>query len=239
MSSPMVFKRYEIKYLLTREQKDAVMAAMADHMEPDSFGRSTIRNVYYDTDNYRLVRRSLERPIYKEKLRVRSYRTAKPEDEVFIELKKKYNSVVYKRRTDICQRQAADYLAGKIPAPKPCQITNEIDYFLQFYKTLAPKVFLSYEREAFFDKDDSEFRVTFDENILWRTTDLSLEAGVYGENILKPGQTLMEIKTPGGIPLWMVDVLTAQKLQKTSFSKYGNVYMTMLEREKEEEEAYA
>lgn len=239
MSSPMVFKRYEIKYLLTREQKDAVMAAMTEHMEPDSFGRSTIRNVYYDTDNYRLVRRSLERPIYKEKLRVRSYRTAKPEDEVFIELKKKYNSVVYKRRTDICQRQAADYLAGKIPAPKPCQITNEIDYFLQFYKTLAPKVFLSYEREAFFDKDDSEFRVTFDENILWRTTDLSLEAGVYGENILKPGQTLMEIKTSGGIPLWMVDVLTAQKLQKTSFSKYGNAYITMFAREKEEEEAYA
>lgn len=239
MSSPMVFKRYEIKYLLTREQKGAVMAAMTDHMEPDSFGRSTIRNIYYDTDNYRLVRRSLERPIYKEKLRVRSYHTAKPEDEVFIELKKKYNSVVYKRRTDICQRQVADYLAGKILAPKPCQITNEIDYFLQFYKTLAPKVFLSYEREAFFDKDNSEFRVTFDENILWRTTDLSLEAGVYGENILKPGQTLMEIKTSGGIPLWMVDVLTVQKLQKTSFSKYGNAYMTMFEREKEEEEAYA
>ena len=239
MSSPMVFKRYEIKYLLTREQKDAVMAAMADHMEPDSFGRSTIRNIYYDTDNYRLVRRSLERPIYKEKLRVRSYHTAKPEDEVFIELKKKFNSVVYKRRTGICEKQAAAYLAGKVPAPNPCQITNEIDYFLQFYKTLAPKVFLSYEREAFFDKDNSEFRVTFDENILWRTTDMSLEAGVYGENILKPGQTLMEIKTSGGIPLWMVDVLTVQKLQKTSFSKYGNAYMTIFEREKEEEEAYA
>ena len=239
MSSPMVFKRYEIKYLLTREQKDVVMAAMKDHMEPDSFGRSTIRNIYYDTDNYRLVRRSLERPIYKEKLRVRSYHTAKPEDEVFIELKKKFNSVVYKRRTGICQKQAADYLAGKIPAPNPCQITNEIDYFRQFYETLAPKVFLSYEREAFFGKDDSEFRVTFDENILWRTTDLSLEAGVYGENILKPGQTLMEIKTSGGIPLWMVDVLTAQNLQKTSFSKYGNAYITMFEREKEEEEAYA
>ena len=239
MSSPMVFKRYEIKYLLTREQKEAVMSAMTDHMEPDSFGRSTIRNIYYDTDNYRLVRRSLERPIYKEKLRVRSYRTARPEDEVFIELKKKYDSVVYKRRTGICQRQAADYLAGKISAPKPCQITNEIDYFLQFYETLEPKVFLSYEREAFFGKDDSEFRVTFDENILWRTTDLSLEAGIYGENILAPGQTLMEIKTSGGMPLWMVDALTAQKLQKTSFSKYGSAYITMFEREKEEEEAYA
>ena len=239
MASPMVFERYEIKYFLTREQKDVVLSAMAPHMEPDSFGRSTIRNLYYDTDNYRLVRRSLERPLYKEKLRVRSYCTAKPEDEVFIELKKKYNSIVYKRRTGIREKEAADYLAGRLPAPKRCQITDEIDYFRQFYQTLAPRVFLSYEREAFFEKNNGSFRVTFDENILWRTTDLSLEAGIYGENILKPGQTLMELKTAGGIPLWMVDILTGQKLQRTSFSKYGSAYTTMLIREKEEEEVYA
>lgn len=238
MASPMVFERYEIKYLLNREQKKAVMTAIEKHMKPDSFGCSTIRNIYYDTDNYRLVRRSLEHPIYKEKLRVRSYRTAKPDDEVFVELKKKYNSVVYKRRTGLLEKDVADYLAGRIPAPKPCQITDEIDYFCQFYETLAPKVFLSYEREAFFEKDGGKFRVTFDENILWRTKDLSLEAGVYGENLLRTGETLMEIKTPGGIPLWMVDVLTQQGLRKTSFSKYGNVYMTMFAREKGEE-AYA
>ena len=239
MSSPTVFQRYELKYLLTREQKAAVISAMASRMEPDSFGRSTIRNLYYDTDTYRLVRKSLEKPIYKEKLRVRSYRTAGPDDEVFIELKKKYQSVVYKRRTGISEKEAADYLAGRIPAPKPCQITDELDYFREFYKTLAPRVFLSYEREAFFEKDNDSFRVTFDENILWRTTDLSLGAGIYGENILKPGQTLMELKTSGGIPLWMVDILNGQKLQKTSFSKYGSAYMTMLTREKEEEERYA
>lgn len=239
MASPMVFERYEIKYILTRAQKEAVMASMEGHMEPDSFGRSTIRNLYYDTDNYRLVRRSLERPVYKEKLRVRSYSTAKPEDEVFVELKKKYQSIVYKRRAGIREKDVADYLSGRIPAPNPSQITNEIDYFCRFYGNLSPKVFLSYEREAFFDKNDSGFRVTFDENILWRTTDLSLEAGVYGENIIQPGQTLMELKTSGGIPLWMVDILTAQKLQKTSFSKYGSAYMTMFAREKEEEQAYA
>lgn len=239
MASSTVFQRYELKYLLTREQKAAVISAMAPHMEPDSFGRSTIRNLYYDTDTYRLIRRSLEGPIYKEKLRVRSYCTAGPDDEVFIELKKKYQSVVYKRRTGILEKEAADYLAGKIPAPKPCQITDEIDYFRQFYKTLAPRVFLSYEREAFYEKGNGSFRVTFDDNILWRTTDLSLQAGIYGENILKPGQTLMELKTAGGIPLWMVDILTGQRLQKTSFSKYGSAYMTMLAREKEEEERYA
>lgn len=239
MYSPKVFQRYEIKYLLDREQKEAVICAITEHMDPDSYGRSTIRNLYYDTDTYRLVRRSLERPIYKEKLRVRSYHTAKPDDEVFIELKKKYQSVVYKRRINMREREAADYMAGKIPAPNPCQITDEIDYFRRFYETLAPRVFLSYERDAFYEKNGSGFRMTFDENILWRTTDLSLEAGIYGENILKPGQTLMELKSPGAIPLWMVDVLGGLRLQKISFSKYGSAYMTMAARDKEEVATYA
>lgn len=239
MISPTVFERYEIKYLLDREQKAAVLDAMKGRVEPDRFGRSTVRSVYYDTDSFRLARRSLEKPVYKEKLRVRSYRTAKPEDEVYVELKKKYQSVVYKRRTAIREKDVADYLSGRILAPNPCQITEEIDYFCRFYETLAPRVFLSYEREAFFGTEDTGFRVTFDGNILWRTTDLSLEAGIYGENILKPGQTLMEIKTPRGIPLWMVDVLTGEGLQRTSFSKYGNAYTMMFMREKGVEEAYA
>lgn len=234
MSSPMVFKRYEIKYLLSVDQKAAFLSAMAPYMEPDSFGRSTIRNIYYDTDNYRLIRRSLERPIYKEKLRVRSYHTAAPDDQVFVELKKKFDSVVYKRRTDIREKDVARYLAREMEAPVKSQITSEIDYFLQFYGTLAPKVFLSYEREAFFDQETGNFRVTFDENILWRTTDLSLESEVYGDSLLEPGQTLMEIKTSGGIPLWLVEVMTRENLQKTSFSKYGSAYMTMYEKKKGE-----
>lgn len=227
MNSPTVFERCEIKYLVTSTQKAAILSAMDSHMEPDSFGRSTIRNIYYDTDNYRLIRRSLEKPIYKEKLRVRSYCTAKPEDQVFVELKKKYASVVYKRRVEFREKDATDYLAWKIAAPVKSQITAEIDYFLKFYETLAPKVFLSYEREAFLGKDGSGFRVTFDENILWRTTDLSLKFGIYGRKLLQPGQILMEIKTPGAIPLWMVEILTHEKLYSTSFSKYGSAYTEM------------
>ena len=111
------------------------------------------------------------------------------------------------------------------------QITEEIDYFLRFYETLAPKVFLSYEREAYYTKEPSEFRVTFDENILWRETDLSLAKGAYGEAILGPGQSLMEIKTPGNIPLWMVRVLSEEKIRRTTFSKYGNAYQMMMARE--------
>lgn len=230
----MVFQRYEIKYLLTRRQKEIILAAMEPYMEIDAYGRSTIRNIYYDTDNYRLVRKSLEQPVYKEKLRVRSYSAAKPEDNVFVELKKKYDGVVYKRRIHIPEKAAGDYLAGKRAAPEKSQISEEIDYFLQFYQTLAPKVFLSYEREAYYTREPGDFRVTFDENILWRETDLSLGKGIYGAPILEPGQTLMEIKTPGNIPLWMVKVLSEEKIRKTSFSKYGNAYTEIYNREKGE-----
>lgn len=153
---------------------------------------------------------------------------------VYVELKKKYDGVVYKRRIHIPERAAVDYLAGKAAAPEKSQITDEIDYFLRFYGNLAPKVFLSYEREAFYTKEPGEFRVTFDENILWRETDLSLEKGVYGAPILQPGQTLMEIKTPGNIPLWMVRVLSEEKIRKTTFSKYGNAYTEIYHREKGE-----
>lgn len=234
MDSQMVFKRYEIKYLLTRKQKESIAAAMKPYMDLDEYGRSTIRNIYYDTDNYRLVRKSLEKPVYKEKLRVRSYDTAGPEDKVFVELKKKYDGVVYKRRIHIPEKEAMDYLAGRTAAPTEGQITEEIDYFLQFYGNLSPKVFLSYEREAFYTKEPGEFRVTFDENILWRETDLSLGKGIYGTPVLQPGQSLMEIKTPGNIPLWMVKVLSGEQVRKTSFSKYGNAYMEIYHREKGE-----
>lgn len=234
MGSQMVFKRYEIKYLLTRKQKESILAAMEPYMELDEYGRTTIRNIYYDTDNYRLVRKSLEKPVYKEKLRVRSYDAAGPEDKVFVELKKKYDGVVYKRRIHIPRAAAMAYLAGKAPAPGESQITEEIDYFLQFYDSLAPKVFLSYEREAYYTREASEFRVTFDENILWRETDLSLGKGIYGTPILQPGQSLMEIKTPGSIPLWMVKVLSGEQIRKTSFSKYGNAYMEIYNRDKGE-----
>lgn len=234
MNSQMVFQRYEIKYLLTRKQKEIILAAMEPYMELDAYGRSTIRNIYYDTDNYRLVRRSLEQPVYKEKLRVRSYGSVEPGDKVFVELKKKYKGVVYKRRIHIPEKTAVDYLAGRRAAPDRSQITEEIDYFLQFYRTLEPKVFLSYEREAYYTREPGDFRVTFDENILWRETDLSLEKGVYGAPILQQGQTLMEIKTPGNIPLWMVKVLSGEEIRKTSFSKYGNAYTEIYNREKGE-----
>lgn len=223
-----VFERYEIKYILTRAQKERITAAMAPYMAPDDYGITTIRNVYFDTPNYRLIRRSIERPVYKEKLRIRSYAQAQPDSPVFVELKKKYRGVVYKRRLALAERAAVDWMAGNRPGGEDSQIRREIQYVLEFYGTLRPTVFLSYERQAWYCRQGGEFRVTFDENILCRTTDLSLECPVGGTPLLDEGLVLMELKCPGGIPLWMTALLSEEKLFKTSFSKYGTAYQTLI-----------
>ena len=228
MGIQTVFMRYELKYSLSPQQKQRVLEAMEDFMEPDRYGRTTIRNLYFDTDNYRLIRRSLDKPAYEEKLRLRSYGPAGPDSAVFVELKKKYEEVVYKRRVSLPQRQAMDWLLGQEKCPLDTQIAREVNYFLDFYQTLRPAVFLSYERQAFFAKDGSDFRVTFDENILCRQESVSLEAPVYGTPILPEGKCLMEIKCSGGIPLWMTQVLSREKIFKSSFSKYGTAYQSLI-----------
>ena len=228
MAFQTVFKRYELKYLLTAEQKETVLKAMAPYMKLDRYGRTTIRNLYYDTDTYLLIRRSIEKPAYKEKLRIRSYSRADSDSTVFVELKKKYKHVVYKRRISLPNRGAMAWLSGEKHCNQHTQIANEIDYFMELYGTLRPTVFLSYEREAYYCKDGGDFRVTFDDNILCRQDDLSLDSEVYGAPILPEGKVLMEIKCNGGIPLWMTQVLSAEKIYKTSFSKYGTAYQTLI-----------
>ncbi len=228
MAHQNIFKRYEIKYLLTLQQKAQILDAMAPYMLPDAYGRTTIRNIYFDTENYRLIRRSLERPVYKEKLRLRSYCQAQKDSQVFAELKKKYKGVVYKRRVALPQDQAMAWLCGDAACPLQGQIPEEIDYFKSYYGSLRPTVFLSYQRQAYLCKDGTDFRVTFDEEILCRREALSLTEAVYGEALLPPGKVLMEIKTPGGIPLWMTRALTREGVFKTSFSKYGRAYQTMI-----------
>lgn len=228
MSFQTVFKRYELKYMLTYEQKKKVLAAMEPYMKLDKHGRTTIRNLYYDTDTYLLIRRSIEKPTYKEKLRIRSYSKADADSTVFVELKKKYKHVVYKRRISLPAGEALKWLSGEKHTDIHSQISDEIDYFLDYYGTLHPTVFLSYEREAYYSKDGTDFRVTFDDTILCRRENLSLEAEVYGAEILPEGKVLMEIKCSGGIPLWMTEVLSKEKIYKTSFSKYGTAYKTLI-----------
>ena len=228
MAFQTVFKRYEIKYMLTQEQKEKILIAMKDYMSLDKYGRTSIRNVYFDTDNYRLIRRSIDKPAYKEKLRIRSYGKVNEEETVFVELKKKYDGIVYKRRLALPCDKAFDWVMGKAPCPSDTQISHEIEYFLRFYGPLYPTAFLSYEREAFYEKNGGSFRITFDDNILFRTDELSLNSDAYGIPLLERGAVLMELKCSGGIPLWLVKVLSEEKIYKTSFSKYGTGYSRII-----------
>lgn len=228
MSIQTVFKRYELKYMLTAEQKEKMLEAMEPYMAPDQYGRTVIRNIYFDTDNYRLIRRSIEKPAYKEKLRIRSYAQADPESMVFVELKKKYKKVVYKRRIQMPEKEAMEWVTGEHHCRKETQISEEVDYFLNYYRLLHPVGFLTYEREAYYAKDQSDFRVTFDDTILFRQEDISLESDIYGTPLLPEGYALMEIKCSGAIPMWLARVLSKEHIYKTSFSKYGTAYSTMI-----------
>lgn len=218
-----VFKRIEKKYMLTRPQREALLQAFQGHMQRDAFGRHTICNLCLDTDDFELTRRSIEKPVYKEKLRLRAYGVPGPEDTVFLELKKKYKGVVYKRRMELTCRQAMDYLLrGKRP-DADSQIAHELDYALRLYAP-RPQVYLCYDREAYFCPDNPDLRITLDENIRFRTQQVDLMRGAWGTPTLPDGTTLMEIKIPGAMPLWLADALDAQRIFPCSYSKVGTVY---------------
>lgn len=238
MKNTNVFKRKEIKYLITKEQKEALYRVMEEHMEPDAFGNSTIRNIYYDTPDKLLIRRSISKPEYKEKLRVRSYQQADEDSKVFIEIKKKYKGIVYKRRMALEEKITKEYLAGKHSLAEPSQISKEIDYFMEYYGDVEPAIFLAYDREAFFSKEDPNFRMTFDENVIIRDHDISLSSPVYGESDMLKGKVILEVKTVLGIPTWLLDFFSENEIYKTSFSKYGNAYKKyMLPKHLEKKEA--
>ena len=219
-----IFQRHEIKYMLDSRQRAIVERAFRGRMLPDPHGESTICNIYYDTPDYRLVRDSLEKPIYKEKLRLRSYGPVFPEQQVFLELKKKYKGVVYKRRIELAEDRAEAYMAGCAPLPYDSQIGREIDYFRRFYRGLDAAVYLCYDRSPWFSAEDPNLRATFDKNIRFRQEDMALTEAPGGDPLLLPYQSLFEIKTAGAIPLWLVEVLDRAGAQKASFSKYGEAY---------------
>lgn len=231
MKIKSVFTRYELKYLVTKEQKKELLKLIDLYMTPDEFGQSSIYNLYYDTATFLLIRRSLDKPVYKEKLRLRSYLRADSDTQVFLELKKKHKDIVYKRRISLSEENATGYFENAFHLPDT-QIGREIDYFKNIYEDLAPRVWITYDRQAFFGKQDGDFRITFDENILWREEDLSLCSEKYGNLLLDEDLVLMEVKVTGGMALWLTHFLTENQIYKTSFSKYGNVYKEMINRKK-------
>ncbi len=213
----------EKKYLLSHGQYEKLFSALKDHIEPDLYFRSTVCSLYYDTDDFTLIRRSIEAPVYKEKLRLRSYGVPRADDTVFIELKKKYKGMVYKRRLAMSAGGASAYLAGETPPPEDSQMTKEIDWFLR-QNRVRPKALIACDRTAWVAKDDHELRITFDENLRWREKDLDLTLGSAGEPLTEPGCVLMEIKIPGTAPMWLARLLSEQALFPTGFSKYGTCY---------------
>ncbi len=217
------FQRYEKKYLLNPEQYQKIRAGLAPYMEADEHGRYTICNLYYDTPDFQLIRASLDKPVYKEKLRMRSYGVPADGDSVFVELKKKYKGVVYKRRTALEAGEALDYLAGRCSPRAKDQICREIDWFLGRYHPV-PQVFIAYDREALAGLEDRVLRVTFDIDLRWRDTALDLRSGDRGERITSRDQILMEIKIPGSAPVWLSRLLSENSVFPTSFSKYGVCY---------------
>ncbi len=216
------FQRYEKKYLLTPAQYAAVKRWMAPYMKPDAHPSYTICNIYYDTEHYDLIRASLEKPVYKEKLRLRSYGVPGSRDPAFVEIKKKYEGVVYKRRVTLQAMDAIRWLSGR-QSGDGSQISREIDWFLRFYRP-EPKAFLAYDREAYAAADGGELRITFDTDIRVRSNELDLRSGDYGLPLLNSNQLLMEIKIPGAAPMWLARLLSNNSIFPTSFSKYGTYY---------------
>lgn len=223
-----VFKRLEKKYLLSASQYEAICSAMGAHIQPDEYGEYTICNVYLDTANDDLIRRSVEKPVFKEKLRVRSYGVPNANDRVFLEIKRKCKGSVYKRRVSMTSAQLQTYLeTGEHPWAQS-QIFSEIDWFMRFYAPV-PKLFLAYDRVAFRGTAEPTLRITFDKNIRYRRTALDLSAGADGELLLPQGQYIMEIKTDGAMPLWLCEILSTAQIYPTSFSKYGNIYKKQIQ----------
>lgn len=217
------FKRYEKKYMLTSSQRSRLLEIINDKVVKDRYGEYTICSIYYDTDDFALIRKSIEKPVYKEKLRVRSYGTASSDSNVFIEIKKKFDGVVYKRRITASALSVDGIMSGEVLAYPGGQIAKEIEYFNSIYD-LSPKVFIAYDRTAYAGKENGEVRITFDKNIRFRTYDLDLRKGDRGTKLLDSDLYLTEIKVPGACPLWLSSALTQVGAKNVSFSKYGECY---------------
>ena len=220
-----VFRRIEKKYIVDEPTYEKLIKKLDGHFVKDRYYKSTICNIYYDTPSHQLVRNSIEKPVYKEKLRVRSYGVPNDEDMVFVELKKKYKGVVYKRRIEMTLAQTHDFFAGKeVPHDNP-QIENELKYFLKFYEGIAPAMYLSYDRLAYCGAEDPSLRLTFDTHILYREEQKELDKGIWGKELLPAGVRVMEIKIPNAMPLWLSAIFDELEIYPASFSKYGTAYL--------------
>ncbi len=237
-----VFNRYENKYFLSEAALNRVLAVIEERMVPDKFNKDrktySISNIYFDTPDDHLIRTSLAKPLYKEKLRIRAYGVPGKNDLAFLEMKKKFNGLVNKRRTNIPLQDGYKLVANggivTVSEEMNLQVVKEISSMIQRYNTLVPKVMIAYDRLAYFEKGNPDLRISFDTNIRSRRDRLRLEDGNDGELMIPKGQWLMEIKTASAVPLWLTNLLAQEGIYKTSFSKYGYEYKNHVSNFKEE-----
>ena len=224
VSDPItVMKRHELKYLLDGEKTAYLRRRLEGHMVPDAFGLTSIASLYYDTPDRRLIRASLEKPPFKEKLRLRSYGLAEEGSPVYLELKCKAFDTVYKRRVQSTLDGVQQFFEGGAPLGDGGQITREIRAFCDLYDTLSPSCLIIYDRTAYYEPD-GDLRLTIDENPRYRMRDLALDRSMDGIPLLPEGWTILEIKVQDAIPLWLAEILSSGKIYRGSFSKYGEAY---------------
>lgn len=224
------FERREAKYLLADSERLALELIMSGHMLPDEHGSSTVRSVYYDTPSLLLARRSAESPTYKEKLRTRAYGDPVEGEGIFVELKKKCAGVVYKRRTLTDADTAAILLdPGRAPRPADSQIEREISRAAMRYEGLAPRVYLAYDRTAFYERGNRDLRMTFDRRVRARWDDPSLSVTEGTEQLLEDGVSILEIKSSRAMPLWLAAAISELRLRPAHWSKYGTACKTRLQ----------
>ena len=217
------FKRMEKKYILNKSQYKELFNRMKDHLEKDKYYKSNISNIYFDTDDFYLINKSIDKSIYKEKVRLRSYFVPKGDDKVFLELKKKYKGISNKRRICLTLDEFNNYFYKGIEPNCNKQILEELNYSIKS-NSLKPKVLLAYDRLSYYDKENKDFRITFDKNLRYRTTDLELNHGSSGNKYFEDDECIMELKTLDSFPLWITNILSELKIYPVSFSKYGNIY---------------
>ena len=223
-----VFQRKEIKYLLNEDQYSRLVPFLETFAKTDEYGLSRINNIYYDTPDHRLIRTSMEKPLYKEKLRLRTYGETSDETNAFIEIKKKYAGIVYKRRISGPYKKMHEYLSGESDDIGSSQIAREIEAFRKLYMDLRPAMSICYDRIAMAGTEDKDFRVTFDSNIEWNDENSDLRDLKSGRALLKPGQHLMEIKVGNAFSRELSEKLSELEIFPTSFSKYGAGYADMI-----------
>ena len=218
-----VMKRYELKYILSPQQRAYLEKALEGHMKIDKYGITSIASLYYDTPDYRLIRLSIQKPPFKEKIRLRSYGLATEESPVFLELKRKYDRIVYKRRVQSTIPVVNRFFLREGDIPANGQIAREIQYFRDYYGTLVPACLIVYDRAAYFEPD-GDLRLTIDGNPRYRVDNLNLTSSMEGTSLLPEGYSILEIKVQLAMPLWLTHILDEGKIYRGSFSKYGEAY---------------